>query len=226
MTDLTNWTGREYKGELYDALRQKHAEKRGDIERRLQDFTESYLKDDKHVFGELCFCLFTPQSRAKSCWHAIEKLKETGLLYNGSADEIIKWMAAVRFNNNKSKYVVEARNLFTDGGEIKVKERLDALSGALAKREWLVANVKGMGYKEAGHFLRNVGFGSDVAILDRHILKNMLKYGVIPEIPKTLTEKKYLELERKFIEFANALGIPPAHLDLVFWSEEAGEIFK
>ena len=29
-----------------------------------------------------------------------------------------------------------------------------------------------MSYKEASHFLRNIGFGENIAILDRHILKN------------------------------------------------------
>ncbi len=207
-------------------LKETYEAKKEDITKRLNEFKESYNKDDKHVFGELVFCLFTPQSKAKSCWRAVEKLKETGLLYSGTQPEIIKWMGAVRFNNNKSKYVIEARQLFSKDGNLKIKEILDQMPSPLAKREWLVKNVKGMGYKEAGHFLRNVGFGEELAILDRHILKNMVKYGVINEVPKSIIEKKYLELERKFIDFSNSMGIPPAHLDLVFWSEEAGEIFK
>ncbi len=205
-------------------LKEKHALKRAEIEQRLAEFRENWNRDDRHIFGELCFCLFTPQSKAKSCWRSIEKLKETGLLYSGTAEEIIKWMAAVRFNNNKSRYVVEARELFTRGGKLNVKESLHGDPKEM--REWLVKNVKGLGMKEASHFLRNVGFGDDIAILDRHILKNMVRYSVIREIPKSLTEKKYLEIEGKFLDFAKAQGIPASHLDLVFWSEEAGEIFK
>ena len=83
-----------------------------------------------------------------------------------------------------------------------------------------------MGYKESSHFLRNVGFGDDIAILDRHIMKNLVKYGVIEEIPKSLTDKKYLEIEEKMRKFASGVGIPMAHLDLLWWSEETGEIFK
>lgn len=52
-----------------------------------------------------------------------------------------------------------------------------------------------MSYKEASHFLRNVGFGEDVAILDRHILRNLERLAVIDEIPKTLSPKLYLEIE-------------------------------
>jgi len=42
----------------------------------------------------------------------------------------------------------------------------------LCMPEWLVKNLTGLGYKEAGHFLRNIGSGK-IAILDRHILRNL-----------------------------------------------------
>ena len=93
-------------------------------------------------------------------------------------------------------------------------------------REWLVANVRGLGYKEASHFLRNVGRGEELAILDRHVLKNLVKHNAIEEIPKTLTKKRYMEIEQKMKEFSQKVSIPLAHLDLLFWSEEAGRVFK
>lgn len=212
---------------MYDELRQKYGKKKADIEKRLQDFRDVFGFSDDDIFAELCFCLLTPQSRAKSCWRAVEKLKETGLLYSGSPEEIKKWLAAVRFNENKSKYIVEARKVFSDeNGNVSIKNKLNALSSPIAMREWLVENVKGYGLKEASHFLRNIGFGDDIAILDRHILKNLARYGVIGEIPKSLTDKKYFEIEEKMRSFARSTGIPFSHLDLLWWSEEAGEIFK
>jgi len=80
--------------------------------------------------------------------------------------------------------------------------------------------------KEATHFLRNIGLGKDLAILDRHILKNLNYYGVINELPKTLTKKKYLEIEDKMKKFSEEIKIPIDELDLLFWSEETGKIFK
>ena len=80
--------------------------------------------------------------------------------------------------------------------------------------------------KEASHFLRNIGFGKEIAILDRHILKNLKRVGVIDEIPKTISRKKYLEMETKMSNFCNKIGISMAELDLLFWSEETGEILK
>ncbi|MBS3050946.1 MAG: N-glycosylase/DNA lyase [Candidatus Aenigmarchaeota archaeon] len=207
-------------------LKEIHEQKRNAIETRLQEFRDAYLQSDEVIFEELCFCLMTPQTKAKSAAKVIDKLKEKNLLLTGSAGEIKKWMAPIRFNNNKSQYIVEARRLFSDEKGIRIKSKLDSLGDPIAMRSWLVSNVKGYGLKEASHFLRNIGFGNDVAILDRHILKHLVKNGVISEVPKSLTDKKYLEIEEKMKSFSESIDIPMAHLDLVWWSEETGEIFK
>ena len=89
-----------------------------------------------------------------------------------------------------------------------------------------IKNIKGIGFKEASHFLRNVGFYKDISILDRHILRNLVYLGVIDEIPKSLTGKKYLEIEEKMKKESDKLGIDMEYLDLVLWYKEAGEIFK
>jgi N-glycosylase/DNA lyase len=89
-----------------------------------------------------------------------------------------------------------------------------------------VKKIKGIGYKEASHFLRNIGLGEKMAILDRHILKNLKNYGLIKEIPKTLTRGKYLKIEKKYIEFSKKLNIRPDELDLILWAKETGYVFK
>ncbi len=197
-------------------LLKSYESRKSSIKQRLKEFKQP--KNDEEIFAELCFCLLTPQSKAKLCWRAIEKLKEKGLLLNGSADDVKKWLAGVRFPNNKAEYIVNARNHFPLS--LKGKKTHGEM------REWLVKNVKGIGMKEASHFLRNIGYGDDIAILDRHILKNLKKFNVINEIPASLTIKKYLEIEERMKGFAKKTGIPFNELDLLFWSEETGEIFK
>ena len=93
-------------------------------------------------------------------------------------------------------------------------------------REWLVKNVSGLGYKEATHFLRNIGRNGGLAILDRHILRNLKRYGAIRSLPTSLSRKHYLSIERRFKTFADRIGIPIDELDLLFWSMETGEIRK
>lgn len=93
-------------------------------------------------------------------------------------------------------------------------------------RGWLAQNVTGMGYKEASHFLRNIGLGEDLAILDRHVLKNLRLLGVIEEIPSSLSKSRYFEIEKSMKEFAEEINVPMGRLDLVLWYKETGEIFK
>ena len=197
------------------------------IAARLKEFGENRrLGSEERLFSELVFCLFTPQSKAVSCATAVERLSKKGLLLGGGAEKISKEINIVRFRNNKARYLVEAREKFSASGKPEIKKRLAQFKDPSAMREWLVENIKGMGMKEASHFLRNIGFGNDIAILDRHILKNLLKLKVINKLPDTINGKTYLLIEKKMKKFAKKVKIPMDHLDLLFWSRETGEIFK
>ncbi len=210
-------------------LREIYKSIKNDVVKRLREFEIVWKEEnDERIFMELAFCLLTPQSKAKVCWKVVEKLVEEGLLFQGSEAEILKGLNGVRFKEKKAVYIVEARRRFGSGGEIGIKDKLEQLlaNGVLFAREWLVKNIRGMGYKEASHFLRNIGFGQDIAILDRHVLKNLKILGVIEEFPKSLTKRKYLTIENDMRKFSKHVKIPMSHLDLVLWYRETGEIFK
>ncbi|MBW2339203.1 MAG: hypothetical protein JRF50_02490 [Deltaproteobacteria bacterium] len=85
---------------------------------------------------------------------------------------------------------------------------------------------KGIGYKEASHFLRNIGFEQNLAILDRHILKNLKWFGVIEEISGSLTKRQYFDIEKRMLEFSKAIHIPMSYLDFVMWYKETGATLK
>ncbi len=181
---------------------------------------------EEEIFGELVFCLFTPQSKAMLCWSAVNELADKNMIFNSKGEDIAKVINKVRFRNNKAKYLVEARKLFTIDSKIKIKEKLKSFKNIYELRKWLIDNIKGIGYKEAGHFLRNIGIGKDLAILDRHILKNLKVYGAIKKMPEKLNAKTYLETEKQMQDFAKNLEIPMFHLDMLFWCKNSGGIFK
>ena len=196
------------------------------IEERLNEFKDVLRKgNENRLFAELAFCILTPQSNARYCWEAICNLYESGKLFQGDREEIQDNLKNVRFKFKKAGYIVKARELLLSG-DVKIKERLKRFKDTKTAREWLVKNIKGVGLKEASHFLRNVGFGGDIAILDRHILRNLVKYGVIDVIPNSLTRRNYYDIENKFSQFAENTGIPLEHMDLLFWYNAKGEIFK
>src|SRR2546430_6037609 len=210
---------------MVEELKSLYNERRGEIRQRLEEFRHVLDRDEIEVFAELSFCILTPQSAARTCWNAVLKLQEKHLLAKAGAAEIGEYLHEVRFYENKAKYIVQARNQFTKDG-LHLKEHIRSFYNPFELREWFVENVKGLGYKEASHFLRNIGLGEGFAILDRHILRNLNRLGVITEIPATITKKRYLEIEEKLRRFATEIGIPIADLDLLFWSRETGWIFK
>jgi N-glycosylase/DNA lyase len=194
------------------------------IESRLADFKQVWMKaSDEELFCELVFCLLTPQSKAKICWKAVQRLNRKCMIAKAEPDEIQEELVGVRFNQRKSEYICLARNLFPSSS---LRSTIADFKSPVAAREWLVENVKGLGYKEASHYLRNIGLGEDLAILDRHILKNLHLLGVIDEVPKSLSRRAYLDIEKKMMEFSKQVGITMGHLDLLLWYKEAGEIFK
>lgn len=211
---------------MSEELLKLYSVKKDEIKKRIHDFSEVSKENDRRVFAELAFCLCTPQSRATVCWNAITSLTKDNLLFSGNEEQIRPFLNAVRFSESKTKYIVTARNFFTEDSDLKIKEKLNRKGNSQELRDWLVENIKGFGMKEASHFLRNVGLAKDLAILDVHILKNLKDFGVIEEAPKSLTEKRYLEIEVKMKKFAEKIGIPFEELDLLLWSKETGIIFK
>jgi N-glycosylase/DNA lyase len=193
----------------------------------LREFKEFLKKPEERVFTELVFCICTPQSKATSCWNAIKTLTDNGLLFKGNVGQISRSLKGVRFPHNKAKYIIEARKTFTTDNKIVIKKLLKSFSKPEELRDWLVKNVKGIGLKEASHFIRNIGLSNNqLAILDRHILNALKSLHVIGSPPSSLSRKVYESIETKMKEFSEQIGIPLDALDLLMWSEKTGFVFK
>lgn len=204
----------------------KYRTRKREIQQRLLHFKKAGASSPQLLFEELAFCILTPQSKAISCDAAIQELKRKGLLFSGGVPEIRHVLSKkTRFHNKKAAYLVEARQKFEADGFRRLEE-LTFNHSEPSSRALLLKEVKGIGLKEASHYLRNVGRGETIAILDRHIMKNLVKYGAIGRVPKSLTAKRYLAIEKKMSSFCKKIGIPMSHLDLLFWAEETGKVFK
>lgn len=198
-----------------------------EIQERLHHFSNVWKTGtEEEIFCEMVFCLLTPQSKAKLCWNTVEQLKQKNLLFCCDPEKLSEEIRLVRFKNKKAVYIIHAREIFTINNQIAIKNQLPIHGDIQYSREWLVKNIKGYGYKEASHFLRNIGFGEQLGILDRHILKNLVYSGVIPSVSRNLSKTKYLEIERQFKTLAKAMNIPMSHLDILLWFKETREIFK
>jgi N-glycosylase/DNA lyase len=197
----------------------RYREQQLPIRQRLLEFSNV---PPSEYFYELLYCLLTPQSSAVNAASAIRALRECDFLNREIDPEpYLRTKAAyIRFHKTKANNCRAAKLQF---GEIS--DMLMSGGTGSELREWLVGHVRGFGWKESSHFLRNIGY-RDLAILDRHILRNLLRLGVIRRMPKTLTPRRYKLLEKKFHTFALQVGITLDELDLLFWSMETGEILK
>jgi N-glycosylase/DNA lyase len=171
--------------------------------------------NDECLFGELCFCILTPQSKAKYCRYAINKLKTDKKLFSANLEELLTYLKGVRFPRTKAERIIEAREKLPE-----LKSMLGSKPEEL--REWLIVNVKGLGLKESAHFMRNIGFRG-LPIIDVHVQNFLRKTGYYEEEPKSLTRKRYVELEKRFLNLSKELKIPPEELDIAIWLYQSGE---
>jgi N-glycosylase/DNA lyase len=166
----------------------------------------------------MCFCLLTANFNAEK---SIKIQNEIGECFiTDSKEQLSKKLQEYghRFPNTRAEYIHQSQKCKDELTEIVKFHDKKAL------RDWIVKNVKGLGYKEASHFLRNIGF-EDYAIIDFHIVDILSDYNIITR-PKTITKKKYLEIEDKLRMLAKKTNLSLAELDLYLWYMETGKILK
>ncbi|MEM5793151.1 MAG: N-glycosylase/DNA lyase [Candidatus Aenigmatarchaeota archaeon] len=191
------------------------------VRNRINEFQIMNSKDSKYWFEELCFCILTANSSAKKGIEIQNYLSRIDGFRQLDLDEIEKVLEKLghRYPKTRAKFIFEARKYQN------IKEIINSFENEFIAREWLVKNVKGIGYKEASHFLRNVGY-HNLAILDRHILRILKENQLINEIPETLTGKKYKEIEKIIIELSKEMKVLPSEMDLYLWYTKTGEVLK
>jgi N-glycosylase/DNA lyase len=183
---------------------------------RIKEF-ESQKSDDQ-LFSELCFCILTANFDAEKSI-AIQREIGDGFLNLPEGDLAGKLKRlGHRFPNARASYIVEARGVTPLSGVI------GSIEGDMELRDWLVEHVRGVGYKEASHFLRNIG-RKDLAILDFHIIDLLSREGIIKR-PKSLTKRSYLEIEDLLRRVGEKLGLDLAELDHYLWFMETGKVLK
>lgn len=206
--------------ELLDTLQTlKTSEIRERIDARLAEFSVIKTLSIHQIFKELCFCIMTANCSAAKCIEVHETIGEDFLTVSELRLANKFKELGYRFPNVRSSFIIEARKKI-----YQLENVIKSHNGGNHLREWIVKNVKGIGYKEASHFLRNIGF-NDYAIIDFHIIDLLSKYNIV-EKPKTMTKTKYLEIEEILKSLGHKSNLNMAELDLYLWYLETGKILK
>jgi len=191
------------------------------IDSRIKEFSELGKKSINEIFKELCFCLLTANFSAQGGIKIQNAVSEGFLTL--SEEDLAKKLSELghRFPNARARYIILARQKIND-----LKKILGGDESDLKKREEIVKNIKGLGMKEASHFLRNIGY-KNLAIIDFHIIDLLVKNNLIVKSKsKSLNVKKYLEIENLLKQIAEKTNLTLGELDLYLWYQETGKILK
>ena len=212
-----------------ETLRVAHDVRRTEIRKRLREFREVWRAGtDARLWEELVYCIFTAGASAKMGLRSVEAVRP--LLKNGKQKAMTRALVAAgahRFPNARPQYVVTTRDYLKAECAMRLRDRLKSFADPVERRDWLASErrIKGLGYKESSHFLRNIGF-KGYAILDKHIVRCLAELGLIDSPKPPSTRNRYLETEARMQSFAGDVGIDFDELDLVLWSMKTGEILK
>jgi len=206
-----------------------HRARRQEIRKRLNEFEEVWRKgSDARLWEELVYCIFTAGASARMGLNSVAAV--SSLLLEGKPEEmtrVLKKAGAHRFPAARPRYIVTTRNYLRANFNMSLRKRLRSFSDPFERRDWLAQEkeIKGLGYKEASHFLRNVGVKGH-AILDKHVMRCLSEVGVVDTAKPPANRRRYLEVEQKYLDFAKDIRINSDELDLVLWSMKTGEILK
>jgi N-glycosylase/DNA lyase len=209
-----------------EKLKRSYAAKGPLIRRRMQEFQEVYRQGDEAIFTELCFCIFTAGASARMGLSCIDAIRD--IILTGTAHEIEARIGKRhRYPKARAEYIVHTRDYLQKEWDLQITKLVESFQDRIELRDFFATSkgIKGIGYKEASHFLRNIGF-KGYAILDKHVLRSLHELGVIHSPKPPTSRKKYLEIEAKMKKFAEQIAIDFDDLDLLLWSSKTGEILK
>ena len=206
-----------------------HRARRKEIRKRLDEFQNVWRRgSDARLWEELAFCIFTAGASARMGLNSVAAVRS--LLLEGEPEEMtaaLKKAGAHRFPVARPRYIVTTRNYLRANFGMSLRKRLRGFSDPLERRDWLAQEkqIKGLGYKESSHFLRNIGVRGH-AILDKHVMRCLADVGVVDSATPPSRRAKYLEVEQQLKKFSRDIRIDFDELDLVLWSMKTGEILK
>ncbi len=210
-----------------EKIKAAHAERRDEIQERLGEFQSIWESEpNERLWEEMVFCFFTGGCSARMGLRSIEAIRP--ILLSGNHAELADALVGRhRYPNARAGYIVASREFLQEHCNLELREKLDSFADPLERRDWLVREkrIKGLGYKEASHFLRNIGL-KGYAILDKHILRSLAELEIIDDPKPPNTRSKYLTVEQKLKNLAALAEIDFDELDLVLWSMKTGEILK
>lgn len=198
------------------------------------------LLTEEDLLYEVVISIFSSQMVFELAIATVDKLRELGRLqlpqpglnfeeYKLSIITVLSEPIPIVGNNGITRFVKPrfknrlATFLTTNIIEIygrgySVKQILFSANSVKKAREALIRHVQGFGPKQSSLFLRRVGYCTDLAVLDIHVLDYLrLAKGLTLQANKLSCLSFYEHIENKFREVADSFGYSVGCVDLATW---------
>lgn len=193
---------------------------------------------DQDLWYELCLCILSsnvPYELARSAlFHLIKNnylqldwINETEDSQQIIARELSKPIflpkkvdgscRKYRFPNVRSKNISSAaRIIYSEEGWIR--KTLSCSKSEEETRRKITENIPGIGLKESSHYLRNIKFSNQLAIIDSHVVSFLKEINIIEkDHVKTITPKIYAQLEKYLLNICESYGLNMSIFDMAIW---------
>lgn len=212
--------------EIRSELKSIYSEYQEQIDKQLNQFENKFRNsNDEQIFHELCFCILSSGVGPKIAERSLNAIKNE--LWDGSAQEMAALLEGMHKYPDKASYLTSTRDYLKKEYDFKLKSLVKNFEDRIERRDFFAnnKNIKGLGYVQASHFLRNLGF-KGYAILDRNNINTLFELQLLETNKPPSSRKKYIETEKILEDFAEKMEINIDELDLVLWFYKRGYIPK
>ena len=189
---------------------------------------------ERSLRRELVACILGSQVRLESAIGTTKNLEHAGLLddpwwespehadFESHVFDVLTaripdlpYPKRYRFPQARSRQLALTRDALA---QLSLVSRLASCDIAKDLRQTLVADIAGLGPKQASMFLRNTGISYDLAILDSHVLRFIEIQELAPDIKTQIgSVRGYEAAERALLGYAESIGYSAGYLDIAIW---------
>ena len=198
------------------------------------------VRNENKLLSELVLCILSSQEKYEVALGIMKSLQKDNVLripknrleLNGIKSRIInalqkpvhfkfngkEYLRRLRFFVKKGQYIIATlENIYLNN--LTITKILDHKNCIQETRKNIISYSCGLGPKQASMFLRNIGYHSEFAVLDKHVIDYMRIMGLTCATDNSFSSMStYQNIETKLKSYAATYNINLLHLDLAIWT--------
>lgn len=198
------------------------------------------VRDENKLLSELVLCILSSQEKYEVALAVIKELRKQNALRvpkNKTEFSEIKsqvkstlqkpveykshqrsYTRRLRFFVKKTKYIIDTiENIYLN--DLTIHDILRQEECIQETRKNIINYSYGLGPKQASMFLRNIGYHTEFAVLDKHVIDYMKLMGLTKVSETNFSSiSTYQKMEMKLKAYAESFNLSLMHLDLAIWT--------